>query len=75
MGKYIRQIYKHNQYQLSTFSLKTPVSSSSEPQKYSAIELTTMSAPSTTDKDQNSYVLYSQNTTQNDAIITNNDDI
>ena len=50
MGKDIGRIYKYSNFQLSTFSLKTPVSSSSEPQKYSAIEPTTMSVPSTTDK-------------------------
>ena len=40
MRKDIRQIYKHSQSQLSKFSLKTPVSSSSENQTYPAIELT-----------------------------------
>ena len=75
MGKDIGRIYKHSQYQLSTSSLKAPVSSSSEPQTSSAIELTTTSVPSATDKHQNNYVLYSQNTIQNDATITNNDDI
>ena len=34
-----------------------------------------MSVPSMTDKHQNNYVLYSQNTIQNDATITNNDGI
>ena len=75
MGKDIGKIYKHSQSQLSTSSLKAPVSSSSEPQTSSAIELTTTSVPSATDKHQNNYVLYSQNTIQNDATITNNDDI
>ena len=56
-------------------SLKTPISSSSEPQKYSAIVLTTTSVPSVTDKHQNNSVLYSQNIIQNDATITNNDNI
>ena len=50
MGKYIGQIYKHSQSQLSTLSLKTPVSSSSEPQTSSAIELTTTSIPSIPEK-------------------------
>ena len=75
MGKDIGRIYKHSQYQLSTSSLKAHVSSSSEPQTYSAIELTTTSIPSATDKHQNNSVLYSKNTIQNDATITNNGDI
>ena len=62
MGKGTGRIYKHNQYQLSTFSLKAPGSSYSEPQTSSAIELTTTSVPSATYKHQNNYVLYSQNT-------------
>ena len=56
-------------------SLKAPVSSSSDPQTSSAIESTTTSDPSATDKHENNSVLYSQNTIQNDATITNNDDI
>ena len=56
MGKDIGLIYKHSQYQLSTLSLKAPVSSSSEPQTYSAIELTTTSVPSAIDKLQNNSV-------------------
>ena len=52
MGKDIGQIYKHSQSQLSTSSLKAPVSSSSEPQTSSAIELTTTSVASETDKHQ-----------------------
>ena len=75
MGKDIGQIYKHSQSQPSNFSLKTPVISSSEPQTSSAIELTTTSIPSITDKNKNTSVLYSQNTIQNDATITNNDNI
>ena len=62
MGKDIGQIYKYIQYQLSNFSLKTPVSSSSEHQTPPAIKLTTTSVPSITEKNQNNYVLYSQNT-------------
>ena len=75
MGKDIGQIYKHSQSQLSTLSLKTPVRSSSEPQTPSATKLTTASVSSVTDKNQNNYVLYYQNTIQNDATITNNDNI
>ena len=75
MVKDIGQIYKHSQYQLSTLSIKTPVSSSSEPQTSSAIESTTTSVPSVRDKHQNNSVFYSQNTIQNDATITKNDDI
>ena len=56
-------------------SLNTPVSSSSEPQKSLGIELTTTSVPYVADKHQKHSVLYSQNTTQNDATITKNDDI
>ena len=75
MGKDIGKIYNHSQSQLSTFSLKALISSSSEPQKSSAIKLTTMSVPSAAEKNQNNYVLYSQNTIQIDATITNNDNI
>ena len=75
MGKDIGRIYKHSQYQLSTISLNRSVSSSSEHQTSSAIELTTMSLPSVADKHQKNYVLYSQNTIQNDATITKNDNI
>ena len=75
MVKYIGRIYKHIQSQLSTLSLKRPVSSSSKPQTPSAIELTTTSVSSVIDKILNNYVLYSQNTIQNDATITNNDNI
>ena len=75
MGKDIGRIYKHGQSQLSTFSLKTPVSLSSEPQTLSVIELTTTSVPSVTEKNQNNNVFYSQNTIHNDATIINNDDI
>ena len=75
MGKDIGQIYKYSQYQISTLSLKTPVSSSSEPQTSSDIELTTTSVPYATGKHKNNSILYSQNTIQNDATITKNDDI
>ena len=75
MGKDIGKIYEHCQYQLSTLSIKSPVSSSSEPQTFSAIKLTTTYVPSITDKYQNNSVLCSQNTTQNDATITNNDNM
>ena len=75
MGKYIGIIYKHSQYQLSTSSLKAPVSSSLDTQTSSAIKLTTTPVPSVTYKNQNNSVFYSQNIIQNDATITNNDDI
>ena len=73
MGKDIGWIYKHSQSKISTLSLNTPVSSSSEPQKSLGIELTTTSVPSVTDKHQKNSVLYSQNTIQNDATIKKND--
>ena len=75
MGKDIRQIYKYSQSQLSTSSLKAPVSSSSDPQTSSAIELLTTPVPSVKDKNQNDSVLYSQNTIQNVVRIKNNDNI
>ena len=70
MGKDIGQIYKHGQSQISTLSLKAPVTSSSEPQTLSAIELTTTYFPSVTYKNQNNSVFSSQNTIHNDATIT-----
>ena len=75
MGNDIGKIYKHGQPQFSNLSLKTSVSSSSEPQTSSAIEFKKMSVPSVTDTNKKKYVLYSQNTIQNDATITKNDDI
>ena len=75
MSKDIGQIYKHSQSQLSTSSLKAPVSLSSDTQISSAIKLTTTPVPSVTDKNQNNSILYSQNTIQNDASTTNNDNI
>ena len=75
MGKDIVRIHKYSQSKLSKISLKAPVSSSLAPQTSSAIESTITSVPSVRDKNQNNYVLYSQNTIQNDATITNNDDI
>ena len=75
MGKYIGQIYKYCQFQLSTLSLKAPVSSYSDPQTLSSIESTTTYVPSVRDKHQNNYFLYSQNTIHNDASIKNNDSI
>ena len=75
MGKDIGQIYNHSQSKISTSSLKTPVSSSSEYQTSSAIELTTTSVPSVTEKNQNNSVLYSQNTIHNYATIIENDDM
>ena len=56
-------------------SLKAPVISSPDPQTLSALKSTTTSVPSVTDKNQNNSVLYYQNTIQNDAKITNNDNI
>ena len=56
MGKYIGNVYKHSQYQISTFSFKTHGSSSPEPQTSSAIELTSTSVPSVRDKNQNNSV-------------------
>ena len=73
MGKDIGQVYKHGQFQLSYLSLKTPVSSSSETETSSSIELTTTYVPSVTYKHQNNSVWYSQNTIHNGATITNND--
>ena len=75
MGKDIERIYKHSQSQLSTLSINAPVSSTSETQTFYAIELTTTSITSITDKHQNNSVLCSQNTTHNDATITKNDNI
>ena len=60
MGKDIGRIYENSQSQLSTFSLKTPVSSSSDPQTSSDIKLTTMSVPSITDKNQKNQFLIPQ---------------
>ena len=75
MRKDIGLIYKHSKSQLSTLSIKAPVSSYSESQTSSAIKYKKTSVPSITDKHQNNYFLCSQNTIQNDATITNNDDI
>ena len=75
MGKDIGQIYKYSQSQLLTLSIKAPVISYSESQTSSAIKLTTTFVPSITYKHQNNSVFCSQNTIQNDATITKNDDI
>ena len=75
MGKNIGKIYKYNQPQLSISSLKAPINLSSDIQASPAIKLITTSIPYVRDKYQINYVLYSQNTMHNDAIITNNDDI
>ena len=75
MGKDIGNFYKHSRYQMPTLPPNTHISSSSETQTYSAIELTTTSVPSETDNHQNNSVFYSQNTIQNDATITKNDNI
>ena len=75
MGKDIVKNYKYSQSQLSTFSLKANVGSSSDPQTSPDIEITTKSVPSVRDKNQNNYVMCSQNTIQNYSSITNNDSI
>ena len=75
MGKDIERIYKYSQSKLSTSSLKATVSSSSYIQISSAIELKITSVPSVRNKHQKNSVLYYQNIIQNDASITNNDDI
>ena len=46
VGKDIGRIYKHSKSQLSTLSLKAPVTSPSESQTPSAIKLTAKSVPS-----------------------------
>ena len=75
MGKYIGRIYKYSQSQISTFSPKAPVGSSSASQIPSAAESTTTPVPYVRDKNQNNYVLYSPNIIHNDVNITNNDDV
>ena len=75
MGKDIGRICKKSQSQLSTFSIKAPVSSSSSTQTSSAIKLTATYVPYIIDKHQNNSVLCYQNTIHNDSTITNNDDI
>ena len=75
MGKDIGRIYQHSKSQLSTPSFKAPVSSYLASQTSPPIELTTTSIPSVRDKNQNNYVLCSQNTIHNDVRITNNDGI
>ena len=61
MGKGMRQIYKHSQYQLSTLSIKAPVPSNSASQSSSSIELTITPVPSVVDKKQTNSVLCSKN--------------
>ena len=75
MGKEIGQLYKHSQSQLSTLSLKAPVSSSSESQTASTIKLKTTFVLSARDKHQKNSLFYSQNTIQNSVTITENYDI
>ena len=75
MGQGIGQIYKNSQSQLLNPSFKAHFCSSSADQASPAIKLTTTSVPSVRDKNHNNYVLCSPNTIQNDARITNNDDI
>ena len=67
--------YKHSQSQLSTYSPKAPISSSSDPRTSSDTKLTTTTTPFVTDKNQNNSVLYYQNTIQNYATIKNNENI
>ena len=55
MGTDIGRIYKQSQSKISTLSIKATVSSSSEPQTFSAIKLTTASVPSIIDKHQNKF--------------------
>ena len=75
MGKDIGQIYKHSQSQISISSFKAPVSSSLASQTTPSTKLTTESVPSIRYKNQNNYVLCSQNSIHNYVSITNNDDI
>ena len=75
MSKDIGRMYKYSQSQLSTSTLQAPISSSSYYQIPSAIASTITSVPSFTDKNKNNSVLCSQNTIQNNANITNNDNI
>ena len=75
MGKDIGKIYKHSQYQLSNPSIKEPVVSSSDSQTSTSIKLTITSVSSDIDKKQTNSILCSQNTTQNDLNITNNEDV
>ena len=74
MVKKTGQIYNHSQFQLSNPIIKAPVISSVASQTSSSIELIIASVPSIIDKKPNS-VLCSKNSIQNDATITNNDDI
>ena len=75
MRKDIRRVYKHSQSQLSNFSLKAFVRSSSESHTSSSIKLKTTYVPFSRDKYQNNSVFNSQNTIPNDATITNYDNI
>ena len=73
MVKEIGQIYNHGQSQLSNQVIKAPAILSVASQTSSSIELIIASVSSGIDK-KNS-VLCSKNSIQNDATITNNDDI
>ena len=75
MGKYIGQIYKHSQSQLSTSSLKALVHSYLASLTSSSSEITTTSVPSVRDKKQNNSVLGSPNTINNNVSTTNNNKI
>ena len=58
MSKEIGRLYKYSQSQISTLSLKAPVSSYSDPQISSAVKLTRTSVPSVTDKNQNNCFVF-----------------
>ena len=65
-------LQKNGQYQLSTTSIKSPVSSSSYYQTSSSIELTITYVSFIIDKNQTNSVLWSKNSIQNDLNITSN---
>ena len=75
MGKYIGPIYNYSQYQLSTTSIKKSVFSFLASKTSSSIYSTRTCVSSIIDKEQTYSILCSQNTTQNDLRITNNNDI
>ena len=55
MGKYIGQIYKHGQSQLSTPLIKSPILSYSDSQTSSFIEFTITSVPFVIEKEKNQF--------------------
>ena len=75
MGKDIVQIYKYNQYQHSTTSIKTPVISFSDSQTSSSIELTITSVPYGIDKNKPILFYVPKILSRMILSITNNDDI